>query len=226
MDRSLALAIKRAMDVVLSAAALLVLSPFILVIALLVRVFMGSPVFFRQARPGHKCKLFTLVKFRTMREAHGPDGKPLSGAERVTPLGKFLRVTSLDEIPNLWNVLCGQMSLVGPRPQLPEFLSHYTPDQIRRHDMKPGITGWAQVNGRHAIPFAQRFELDLWYVDNWSLALDIKILWLTAWHVLGARGAVPVEEEIDFSNLDGKPRTERAPRQAPPGRKQRQKKAA
>ncbi len=180
--------VKRALDVTVSLIGLLVLSPLLLVVALIVRLTMGSPVLFRQERPGLGGKLFTMVKFRTMRDALDREGNPLPDEARLTKVGQFLRSTSLDEFPELLNVLKGEMSLVGPRPLLTEYLSLYTPQQARRHEARPGITGWAQVNGRNAVSWEQKFEYDVWYVDNWSLCLDARILWLTARTVLKREG--------------------------------------
>jgi lipopolysaccharide/colanic/teichoic acid biosynthesis glycosyltransferase len=149
---------------------------------------MGFPVLFRQTRPGLNGQPFEVIKFRTMRNAMGPNGRPLSDSERLTPLGRTLRRSSLDEIPQLWNVLRGDMSLVGPRPLLMEYLERYTPEQMRRHDVKPGITGLAQVSGRNTVPWEQKFELDVWYADNWSLWLDLKIIARTILKVLRAEG--------------------------------------
>ena len=171
--------IKRLIDVFVAAMALVVLSPVMALIAWAVRRTMGSPVLFRQVRPGYLGKLFRMYKFRTMRDAIRPDGRPLPDTERLTSFGKFLRGTSLDELPELWNVLKGEMSLVGPRPLLPEYLPLYTPEQARRHDVKPGVTGWAQVNGRNAISWEEKLALDVWYVDHRSLWLDLRILFLT-----------------------------------------------
>jgi lipopolysaccharide/colanic/teichoic acid biosynthesis glycosyltransferase/glycosyltransferase involved in cell wall biosynthesis len=179
---------KRAFDLVVALTGLLVLSPLLGVLALCIRLNMGSPVFFRQRRPGRGGVPFRLVKFRTMRTALGPDGRPLPDAERLTRLGRFLRATSLDELPQLWNVLKGELSLVGPRPLLMEYLALYTPDQARRHEVRPGITGWAQVNGRNALSWEQKFAHDVWYVDHWSLGLDLKILGLTVLKVLRREG--------------------------------------
>ena len=170
---------KRAFDITLSLVALAALSPLLLALAVLVRVKLGSPVLFRQTRPGLGGRPFTLMKFRTMTDARDPSGELLPDAERLTRFGRFLRATSFDELPELVNVLKGEMSLVGPRPLLMQYLDRYTREQMRRHDARPGITGWAQVNGRNAIDWERKFALDLWYVDNQSLALDIKIIILT-----------------------------------------------
>lgn len=171
--------LKRLIDIVASAGGLVVLSPVFLVLWILVRRRMGSPALFRQVRPGLHGQPFEMIKFRTMRDATGPDGQPLPDAERLTDFGRWLRATSLDELPELWNVLKGQMSLVGPRPLLMEYLPLYTPEQARRHDVRPGITGWAQINGRNAVGWDQKFALDTWYVDRHTLWLDVKIIALT-----------------------------------------------
>jgi lipopolysaccharide/colanic/teichoic acid biosynthesis glycosyltransferase len=171
--------LKRLIDVVASAGGLIVLSPLLLVLWLMVRRQMGRPALFRQVRPGLHGRPFEMIKFRTMRDAMGLDGQALPDAERLTDFGRYLRATSLDEVPELWNVLKGQMSLVGPRPLLMEYLPLYTPEQARRHEVRPGITGWAQVNGRNALSWEEKFRLDGWYVDNVSLWLDIKIVVLT-----------------------------------------------
>ena len=158
------------------------------IVALLVRLNLGSPVLFRQERPGYKHKIFTNLKFRSMRDLKDKKGQPLPDAQRVTGLGNFLRASSLDELPELVNVFKGEMSLVGPRPLLPIYLERYSVEQARRHDVLPGITGWAQVNGRNAISWEKKFELDVWYVDNWSFWLDMKILFQTVWKVLKREG--------------------------------------
>jgi lipopolysaccharide/colanic/teichoic acid biosynthesis glycosyltransferase len=170
---------KRLFDFSGAFAGLVVLGPLMAVIALLVRVFLGSPVLFEQLRPGQRERLFAFFKFRTMRDACDEQGRPLPDAQRLTPFGAWLRRTSLDELPQLFNVLQGDLSLVGPRPLLTEYLGLYSPEQARRHDVLPGITGWAQVNGRNSLSWERKFELDVWYVDHWSLALDLTILWLT-----------------------------------------------
>lgn len=179
---------KRIIDIVIASAALVVASPALAIAALLVRLNTGKPVLFRQVRPGYHEKPFTIYKFRTMREALDPRGLPLPDGERLHPLGAFLRRTSLDELPELWNVLRGDMSLVGPRPLLPEYLPRYTAFQRRRHEVRPGITGWAQVNGRNDLTWEQKFELDVWYVDHWSLWLDARILWMTVRKVVCGEG--------------------------------------
>ena len=175
---------KRLFDLLLSFGLLLVLAPPLLLLWGLVRCKLGSPVLFRQVRPGLHGRPFMMVKFRSMTNERGADGELLPDARRLTPFGRFLRATSLDELPELWNVLRGEMSLVGPRPLLMEYLPLYSPEQARRHEVRPGITGWAQVNGRNAISWADKFALDVWYVDHRSLWLDMKILWLTVRKVL------------------------------------------
>ncbi|PSW11200.1 sugar transferase [Photobacterium rosenbergii] len=171
--------LKRLFDFVLSTLGLIVLSPVYLLIFFKVKKNLGSPVLFRQVRPGKDGKPFEMIKFRTMKDAIGPDGTPLPDEERMTVFGNKLRATSLDELPELWNVVKGEMSLVGPRPLLMEYLPLYNDEQRRRHEARPGVTGWAQVNGRNAISWEDKFKLDVWYVDNCSLLLDIKIIFLT-----------------------------------------------
>ena len=180
----------------------LVLGLPLLLLAWMVRRKLGSPVFFRQTRPGLRGRPFQMVKFRTMTDARGPDGKLLPDAVRLTAFGRFLRATSLDELPELWNVLKGDMSLVGPRPLLMEYLPLYSPEQARRHDVHPGITGWAQVNGRNALSWEEKFKLDVWYVDHRSLSLDIKILWLTVRKVL-VREGISADGEATMSKFTG-----------------------
>lgn len=182
------LAAKRFMDVAGATLGLVCTAPALAVVAALVRVKLGSPVLFRQQRPGHRERPFVLLKFRTMRDATDGRGTPLPDEQRMTPLGRFLRATSLDELPELFNVLSGEMSLVGPRPLLMEYLPRYNALQRRRHDVKPGITGWAAVNGRNALDWDQKFALDAWYVDNWSNELDLKILLSTVLAVMGREG--------------------------------------
>ena len=179
---------KRIFDLIAVILGLIVLSPFILLTALLVGIFLGTPVLFRQKRPGYKGTPFFLYKFRTMTNASDPDGNLLSDAQRLTRLGRVLRALSLDEWPELINILRGEMSLVGPRPLLMEYLERYSPTQMRRHDVYPGLTGWAQVNGRNAITWQDKFKFDVWYVDNWSFWLDIKILLMTLWKVFKREG--------------------------------------
>lgn len=180
--------LKRLIDVTVAVILLLVFAPLLFVIAAAIRIRMGRPVLFRQVRPGFRGLPFELLKFRTMTNDTGPDGALLPDGARLTPLGTFLRATSLDELPELWNVLCGDMSLVGPRPLLMEYLDRYTAQQARRHEVKPGITGWAQVNGRNAVTWEQRFLLDLWYVENRRVSLDVRILLMTIWRVLRGTG--------------------------------------
>jgi len=180
--------LKRSFDFVVALAGLVVLSPLLLAIVALVRWRLGSPVLFRQQRPGLGGRPFTLVKFRTMTDARSADGAAAPDAQRLTAFGRSLRSTSLDELPELYNVLIGDMSLVGPRPLLMEYLPLYNAHQRRRHEVRPGITGWAQVNGRNAISWERKFDLDVWYVDNASFWLDLKILWLTLWRVLRREG--------------------------------------
>ena len=185
-------AVKRLIDVVAAGLGLLILSPVLLIVALLVRVKLGSPVLFRHERPGLHGKPFMLVKFRSMVDA---DGK-LTDNERLTPFGRRLRSTSLDELPELWNVLKGDMSLVGPRPLMPQYLERYSPEQARRHDVRPGLTGWAQVNGRNALTWPDKLALDVWYVDHRSLVLDAKILFMTLAHIVRPRGIGPGGDDI------------------------------
>lgn len=170
---------KRALDLALALPALVLLSPVMAVVALAIARRLGRPVLFRQQRPGWQGRPFEVLKFRTMTEARGPDGELLPDAERLPPFGRWLRSTSLDELPQLWNVVRGELSLVGPRPLLMRYLTRYSPEQARRHEVPPGITGWAQIHGRNAISWDQKFALDLWYVEHRSLALDVSILWLT-----------------------------------------------
>lgn len=179
---------KRALDILGAGTGLIVFSPILIAISLMIRREMGSPVLFRQTRPGLHGEPFEMIKFRTMRDAHDAQGIPLPDGERLTRLGRFLRATSLDELPELWNVLRGEMSLVGPRPLLMEYLPLYSPEQARRHEARPGVTGWAQVNGRNAISWDEKFALDVWYVDNRGLWLDLKIIGLTLSKVLKRDG--------------------------------------
>lgn len=179
---------KRLLDAMVSLLMLVVLSPVMLLVALVSLLVPHQTVIFRQARPGLNGKLFTIYKFASMTNKRGPDGKLLPDAERLTGWGRFLRKTSLDELPQLFNVLKGDLSLVGPRPLLPEYLELYSDDQIRRHNVRPGITGWAQVNGRNAVSWEKKFEYDVWYVDNQSFWLDLKILFMTVMKVLRGHG--------------------------------------
>ena len=194
--------IKRLFDIFASFFGLLFLSPIIAIVAWKIRKNLGSPVLFKQVRPGKDGKPFQMVKFRTMRDAVDAEGKPLPDSERLTPFGNWLRSTSLDELPELWNVLKGDMSLVGPRPLLMEYLPLYNPEQYRRHEVRPGVTGWAQVNGRNAISWEEKFKLDVWYVNNHSFWLDIKILWLTVKKVL-VRDGISAECEATMSKFTG-----------------------
>lgn len=171
--------IKRVFDIVASALGLLLLSIVIAVVAWKIRRKLGSPVLFRQVRPGLDGKPFEMIKFRTMRDAVDAQGNSLPDSERMTPFGSFLRASSLDELPELWNVLKGDMSLVGPRPLLMEYLPLYSPEQYRRHEVRPGLTGWAQINGRNTLSWEEKFDLDIWYINNRSLWLDVKIIFLT-----------------------------------------------
>ncbi len=180
--------IKRFLDLIMTVPAFVLLSPVLFVTALLVRCKLGKPVLFSQERPGLDGRPFKIFKFRTMTDARTPHGHLLPDEKRLTRFGRFLRSTSLDELPELLNVLKGDMSLVGPRPLLMQYLARYTPQQARRHEVKPGITGWAQVNGRNAITWEEKFKLDVWYVDNWSLWLDIKILFMTVWKIFKREG--------------------------------------
>lgn len=180
--------LKRLFDFSVALVLLVLLAPVMLVTALLVARRMGSPVLFRQIRPGLHGRPFAVFKFRTMAEAHGPDGQPLPDDQRLTPLGALMRRLSLDELPQLFNVLKGDMSLVGPRPLLMEYLPLYTAEQMRRHDVLPGITGWSQVHGRNAISWDEKFALDIWYVDHRSFLLDLRILFLTARRVWSGSG--------------------------------------
>jgi len=193
---------KRFLDILISLAALLVLAPIVLMLACMINRKMGSPVLFRQIRPGLNGKPFEMIKFRTMRDAVDAQGNPLPDSERLTPFGQFLRSSSLDELPELWNVLKGDMSLVGPRPLLMEYLPLYTPEQYRRHEVRPGVTGWAQINGRNALSWEEKFRLDVWYVDNRSLWLDIKILFLTVKKVL-VRDGISADGEATMPKFTG-----------------------
>ena len=193
---------KRLFDLVVTLVGLVVLSPVILIVGIAVFVRLGRPVLFSQTRPGLEGRPFRMFKFRTMTDARDRSGNLLSDAERMTPLGRFLRSTSLDELPELWNVLRGDMSLVGPRPLLMEYLPLYTPEQARRHEARPGITGWAQINGRNAQTWPERFALDVWYVDNRSLWLDLKILWRTLGKVIRREG-ISAEGEATMPKFTG-----------------------
>lgn len=193
---------KRLLDILLAGGALLVVGPLLIVLALLIRRQMGPPALFRQVRPGLHGEPFEMMKFRTMCNTVGADGQPLPDTERLTHLGRFLRSTSLDELPELWNVVQGDMSLVGPRPLLMEYLPRYSPEQARRHDVRPGLTGWAQVNGRNALSWEEKFALDTWYVDNRTVWLDLKIIWMTIAKVL-KRDGISAEGEATMAKFEG-----------------------
>jgi len=189
-------------DLFISFLALIILLPLLVILALTVYLSLGPPTFFTQKRLGLQGKLFVLRKFRTMRTPLAGEDLITTDAVRLTGLGRFLRSTSLDELPTLWNVLCGDISLVGPRPLLPEYLPLYTAHQMRRHEVKPGITGWAQVNGRNAISWEEKFRLDVWYVNNRSFLLDMKILWMTVWQVL-SRGGITADQHATMPPFTG-----------------------
>lgn len=202
------LRLKRAFDLALALPALLLLAPLMGLLALLVASRLGRPVLFRQARPGLHGRTIEVCKFRSMTDARGPDGELLPDGDRLTPFGRFLRASSLDELPQLWNVVKGDLSLVGPRPLLVRYLPLYSPEQARRHEVPPGITGWAQVNGRNAISWEDKFALDVWYVDHRNFWLDLKILWLTLRKVLVRDGISAAGEatvaEFKGSQADGR----------------------
>ncbi len=194
--------IKRLSDIFFSLIGLILFSPILAIIALLVRRDIGTPVLFRQTRPGKEGKLFQIIKFRSMNESVDSSGVPLPDADRISPLGAKLRSSSADELPELWNVLMGDMSLVGPRPLLIEYLPLYSPEQARRHTVRPGITGWAQVNGRNSLSWDEKFALDVWYVDNHSLWLDFKIIVLTVKKVL-LRDGIAADGEVTMPKFRG-----------------------
>ncbi len=194
--------LKRTVDLILGITAVILLSPILLITAILVSRKLGSPILFTQVRPGKDGKPFKMVKFRTMRDAIDAQGNPLPDAERLTPFGRRLRSTSIDELPELWNVIKGEMSLVGPRPLLMEYLPLYNPEQAKRHDLKPGMTGWAQINGRNAISWEDKFKLDTWYVQHQSLWLDIRIMALTVKKVL-VRDGISAEGEATMARFTG-----------------------
>lgn len=194
--------IKRTFDLFASLLGLILLSPVIAVTAWNIRKKLGSPVFFRQVRPGRNGKPFEMIKFRTMRDAHDAKGEPLPDSQRMTAFGSFLRSSSLDELPELWNVVKGDMSLVGPRPLLMEYLPLYSAEQYRRHEVRPGVSGWAQVNGRNAIDWEEKFKLDTWYVDNQSFLLDMKVIFLTIKKVV-VRDGISAEGEVTASKFTG-----------------------
>lgn len=193
---------KRLFDFIAALSALLLLSPVIAIVAWKIRKNLGSPVLFRQVRPGKDGKAFEMIKFRTMRDANDEEGKPLPDEQRMTPFGNWLRSTSLDELPELWNVVKGDMSLVGPRPLLMEYLPLYSKEQYRRHEVRPGVTGWAQINGRNALSWEDKFKLDVWYVDHQTFWLDIKILFLTVKKVL-VRDGISAEGEVTMTKFTG-----------------------
>ena len=194
--------IKRILDFIISLVALIILSPLMLIIYILVKINLGSPAFFVQERVGKDNKVFKMIKFRTMRDARDKNGNLLSDNERVTKLGSFLRSFSLDELPELINIIIGDMSLIGPRALLVQYLGLYNDEQIRRHEVLPGLTGWAQINGRNSITWSEKFKLDVWYVDNWSLWLDIKIFFLTFWKVIKREG-INQSESVTMEYFNG-----------------------
>ncbi len=195
---------KRILDILASSLGLIILSPIILAVAILVRFFLGTPTLFRQQRPGYKGKPFNIYKFRTMTDDRDSKGDLLPDSIRLTRIGRFLRRLSLDELPEILNILRGDMSLVGPRPLLMEYLPRYSSEQMRRHDVYPGLTGWAQVNGRNAITWQDKFRLDVWYVDHWSFWLDIKIIFMTLWKVIKREGInQPGQETIEYFKGNG-----------------------
>jgi sugar transferase EpsL len=201
---------KRCSDLLLATLGLVLIAPLLAIIAILVRIFHGRPVLFRQLRPGYRGKPFLVSKFRTMNDRHDGHGNLLPDSERITPLGRFLRATSLDELPEFIHVFRGEMSLVGPRPLLMQYLDRYSSEQMRRHNVLPGITGWAQINGRNALSWEDKFQLDVWYVDHWSLWLDIKILLLTLWKVVKREGInqpghATAEEFMGNPSLEARP---------------------
>lgn len=192
---------RRLIDLTGASILSVLLSPVLAGLALAIRFSMGRPILFRQQRPGYKGEPFEVYKFRTMKDAVDAEGELLPDEERLTKVGVFMRQLSLDELPQLWNILKGDMSFIGPRPLLMEFLKWYTPEQMRRHEVKPGVTGWAQVQGRHDIPFSKRLALDVWYVDNRSPRLDMKIVGLTFLKVLSMRGAQPAQTDAEVDDV-------------------------
>ena len=194
--------LKRVFDILVSLIGLIVFSPILLLVSILVRTKLGSPIFFTQDRVGKDNKIFKMIKFRTMTDARDKFGELLSDEERLTSFGKFLRSSSLDELPELINVIKGDMSLVGPRALLVEYLQYYNSEQIRRHEVLPGLTGWAQINGRNSITWSEKFKLDVWYVDNWSLWLDVKIFFLTFWKVIKREG-INQSETVTMEYFNG-----------------------
>ena len=200
---------KRLLDIIIASIALILLSPLYAIVAYKVKKNLGSPVLFRQVRPGLHGKPFEMIKFRTMRDAVDAQGNSLPDSERLTPFGKMLRATSLDEMPELWNVIKGDMSVVGPRPLLMEYLPLYSPEQAKRHNVRPGMTGHAQVNGRNAIGWDEKFKLDTWYVDNQSTLLDFKIMFQTVHKVL-AKEDISTEGEATMTRFEGKQKDEKS----------------
>ena len=195
----LSITIKSVVDRLLAGFMLILLSPFIAILAIAIYIKMGSPVVFSQPRGGKDNSIFTFYKFRTMTDEKDSDGNLLPDMKRLTPLGEFLRQTSLDELPQLWNVLRGDMSFIGPRPFVAAYLERYTTEQARRHDVKPGITGWAQINGRNSISWEEKFALDLWYIEHWSLWLDLKILVSTVFKIVSKEG---VDEDQNTTSTE------------------------
>ena len=193
--------VRRLLDIVGATVLGVVLAPVLAGLAIAIRFTMGAPILFRQQRPGYRGEPFEVLKFRTMKDAVDADGNALPDDERLTGVGIFMRQLSLDELPQLWNILRGDMTFIGPRPLLMEFLRWYTPEQMRRHEVKPGVTGWAQVQGRHDIPFSKRLALDVWYVDNRSLLVDLKIVGLTLLKVLTMRGAQPAQTDAEVDDV-------------------------
>lgn len=216
--------LKRSVDILGSALGLFLFFPLMVVLAVIIRFRLGAPVLFRQVRPGLNGQPFEMLKFRTMRDAVDRDGNPLPDDQRMTKLGQFLRSTSLDELPELWNVLNGDMSLVGPRPLLMEYLPLYSQHQARRHEVRPGVTGWAQVNGRNQLSWEQKFDLDVWYVENQSLLLDLKILFLTVWKVV-RRDGISAAGEATMSKFEGNKEERQEKRRAASGEWQEDGKA-
>ncbi len=201
--------IKRLLDIIIASIALILLSPLYFYVAHKVKKNLGSPVLFRQVRPGLHGKPFEMIKFRSMKDAVDAQGNPLPDSERLTPFGKMLRATSLDEMPELWNVIKGDMSIVGPRPLLMEYLPLYSPEQAKRHNVRPGMTGHAQINGRNAIGWDEKFKLDTWYVDNQSTLLDFKIMFQTVHKVL-AKDDISAEGEATMTRFEGKQKDEKS----------------
>jgi len=195
--------LKRSFDIGVSLVALIILSIPLVLFSAIIALRMGRPVIFRQNRPGRGGKSFEMIKFRTMNDARNAQGQLLPDSQRLTPFGCWIRAASIDELPELWNVLKGEMSLVGPRPLLTEYLELYTPEQARRHEVRPGITGWAQINGRNALSWEEKFKLDVWYVDNYSILLDFKIIWLTVKKVL-LREGINATGEVTMPRFTGK----------------------